>query len=152
MPFFTNRGAKLFWGYLLNGVTLPTNLYFALLTNDVAPTVDTNVMSDLVEIAAGNGYTAGGLSLSLNATDFPSLTEDDVNDLGSILIKDVVFTASGGSMPISGSAARFGALTDDNVTVADRQIFYVCDLGGDKVVTSGNSLTISLAKLVGSTV
>jgi hypothetical protein len=62
-----------------NAAALPTTFYAALVTSAGAPTADTNTLGELTEIAAGNGYTAGGISLSKNTTDFPSLTEDETN-------------------------------------------------------------------------
>ena len=90
--YFRNNGA-------------PTNFYVALVTSAIAPTQDTNLMSDLTEIAAGNGYTDGGYSLTKNSTDFDVLNEDDANDRGDIQIKDVVWTASGGAIPSAGGGA-----------------------------------------------
>lgn len=119
-----------------------TNFYVALVTSATAPTADTNTLSQLTEIAAGNGYTSGGYQLTPNATDFDVVTEDDTNDRGFIQVKDVSWTASGGAIPSSGNGARYAVLTDDNATVADRLILDYWDLGGDTSVSSGQSLTL----------
>ena len=66
----TNRGKFLLLQEFFRNPTEFTTLYIALITSAVAPTVDTNTFSELTEIAAGNGYTAGGISLSRNSTDF----------------------------------------------------------------------------------
>ena len=60
----TNRGKYNFLAWLFRGVTPPTNFYVALVTSATAPTADTNTFSELTEIAAGNGYTTGGYSLT----------------------------------------------------------------------------------------
>lgn len=147
MPGFTNRGKESALDWIFRGTTIPTNFYVALVTNAAAPTADTNLMSDLTEIAAGNGYTAGGIQLNRNATDFDTLTEDDTNDRGLIQIRDLTWTASGGNLPASGSGARYAVLTDDNVTVANREVIAFWDLTADRVVSDGQPLTLQNCEL-----
>jgi hypothetical protein len=142
MPGWTNRGKFMALKRLHDGTALPTNYYIALVTSATAPTADTNVMSDLTEIAAGNGYTAGGFSLSLNGTDFDTAAEDDGSDFGSMKIKDVVWTASGGSIPASGNGARYAVLTDDNGTVSLREVYYYWDLSSDRSISDTQTLTL----------
>ena len=139
----TNRGKYLILGWALRAVTRPTNLFVMLFTSAVAPDADTNVAGDLTEIAAGNGYTAGGYSLTPGATDFDVYSEDDTGDLGKIQIKDVVWSASGGPIPASGSGARYACLVDDNATVASRQVIFYWDLASDRTVSSGQDLTLA---------
>jgi len=127
---------------LVRGGTLPTNFYVILLTSASAPDADTNTVSDHTEIAAGNGYTTGGHQLTPNATDFDVLTEDDTNDRALIQIKDVVWTASGGSIPDSGDGARYACMTDDNGTIANREIWWPWDLSSDRTVSDGQTLTL----------
>lgn len=138
----TNRGKYLLLQEFFRNPTEFTNLYIALITSAAAPTVDTNTFSELTEIAAGNGYTAGGISLSRNSTDFDTLTEDDSGNLASIQIRDVVWTASGGTLPGSGSGARYAILTDDNATQGSRQVIAYWDLTSDRSVSSGQTLTL----------
>ncbi len=107
-----------------------------------APGPRTNVMSDLVEITAGNGYSSGGMQLAPNTTDFDVLTEDDSLDKLIMQIKDIVNTASGGNMPASGDGARYAVLTDDNGTIGNRQVFCFWDLVSDRVVSVGQNLTL----------
>jgi hypothetical protein len=138
----TNRGKYLLLQEFFRNPTEFTNLYIALITSAAAPTVDTNTFSELTEIAAGNGYTAGGISLSRNSTDFDTLTEDDSGNLALIQIRDVVWTASGGSLPGSGNGARYAILTDDNGTQGSRQVIAYWDLTSDRTVSSGQTLTL----------
>lgn len=138
----TNRGRRLLLESYFNAVT-PTNFYCALVTSAATPTVDTNTLSELTEIAAGNGYTSGGIQLTRNTTDFPSITENDSSDLASIGVKDMVWTASGGSLPASGGGARWMVLTTDEATVGNRQIIAAFDLASDRTVSSGQTLTVS---------
>jgi len=99
-------------------------------------------MSDLTQIAVANGYSDGGYSLTPGATDFDTLTEDDTNDRGLVQVKNVVWTASGGSIPGSGDGARYAVLTDDNVTVASREVYMYWDLTSDRSVSDGQALTL----------
>ena len=85
----TNRGAYLILEWAFRGATRPTNFYVALCTSAVAPTVDTNTLSELTQIASGNGYTTNGISLTPGATDFDVLTEDDSGNDALIQIKDL---------------------------------------------------------------
>ena len=139
----TNKFAFRALGWVFNGVALPTNFYIALCTDATAPTVDTNTLSDLTQIAAGNGYTTGGIILAKNATDFPSLTEDDTNNWGQVELKDIVWTASGGTLPASGNGARYAVITDDNVTVGSREVYVAYDLGSSISIPSGSTLTLA---------
>lgn len=147
MAGWTNKGKFRMLGWVFNGVSLPTNFYVALVTSATAPTADTNTLSQLTEITAGNGYTSGGISLSKNTTDFDVITEDDTNDRGHIEIKDLVWTASGGSLPASGNGARYAVLTDDNATVGSREVYAYWDLSSDRTVSSGQTLTLQNSAL-----
>jgi len=143
MAGFTNKGKALALEIMFNNAGAPTNFYVALMTSATAPDADTNTISDLTEIAAGNGYTTGGISLTRNSTDFDALAEVDASDWGHIEIKDLVWTASGGAIPGSGNGARYAVVTDDNVTIGSREIYAYFDLSSDQSVTDGNTLTLS---------
>ncbi len=147
MAGWTNRGKKLILDDFFRNQTEFTNYYVALVTSAVAPDADTNTLGQLTEIANGNGYTTGGYSLSRNSTDFDTLTENDTNDRGELQIKDVVWTASGGNLPGSGSGARYAVLVTDEATVANRQVIAFWDLTSDRTVSSGQTLTLQNLEL-----
>jgi hypothetical protein len=147
MAGFTNKGKMRVLDIVFRAATPPTNFYLALVTSAVAPTADTNTFSELTEIPSGNGYTAGGYLLNRNSTDFDTLTEDDTGDEGVLLLKNIVWTASGGSLPGSGTGARWAVLTDDNATQASREIWLFFDLLANRIVTTGNPLTIQDAEI-----
>lgn len=138
----TNRGKFSMAGVYYRAVTAPTTFYMALVTSATAPGPDTNTLSQLTEIAAGNGYTSGGIAVARNSTDFDTLTEDDANDRAVVQIKDLVWTASGGSLPGSGNGARYSVLTDDNGTVGSREVLDYFDLSEDRSVSTGQPLTL----------
>jgi hypothetical protein len=151
MPGFTNRGKTrlLEWGYIREhaGGALPTNLYVALVTSGINPDQDINTLGELVQIETGNGYADGGYSLTPGATDFDYLNEDDATDIGQVQVKDVVWTASGGELPSGGSGARFAVLTDDDGTIANREVLCYWDLSSDRVVSDGQTLTLQDCEL-----
>lgn len=142
MAGITNRGKKRMLDGFFRATSVPTNFYIALCTSAVTPTADTNTLGDLTQIATGNGYNTGGISLSRNSTDFDSLVEDDSADKGLLQIKDIVFTASGGTIPLSGNGARWAVLTDDNGTVGSRDVIAFWDLASDRSVSDGQTLTL----------
>jgi hypothetical protein len=147
MAGWTNKGkARVLNGFFRN-TNVPTNFYIALVTAAVAPTVDTNTLSQLTEIQAGNGYTAGGYQLNRDTTDFDALAENDDDDRGELQVKDVVWNASGGPLPASGSGARYAVLTDDNPTPGNREVILWWDLVTDKNVSVGQTLTLQNCEL-----
>lgn len=146
MAGWTNKGKKNLIA-ALRGVALPTNFYIALVTSAVAPTQDTNTKSELTEIANGNGYTTGGIQLTKNSTDFDTLTEDDSLDKAFTQLKDIVWTASGGSLPASGNGARYAILTDDNATQGSREVWAYWSLGADRTISVGQTLTLQDCEL-----
>jgi len=142
MAGWTNKGKYKLLGWALRTETKPTNLYMRLVTSATAPSADLNIASELTEIAAGNGYTAGGYQLSFNSTDFDVWTEDDANDRAYVQLKDIVWTASGGNLPASGAGARYSVLTDDNATQGSRECYFYFDLSSDRTVSDTQTLTL----------
>lgn len=140
MAGWTNRGKYDCLALWARGTSPAAAFYMALVKS--TPTADTNTMSDLTEIAAGNGYTSGGASLTRDATDFDVLTEDDANDKALVQVKDITWTASGGTLPSDGNGATYAVITDDNATVSSRDVYHYGSLGSARVVSSGQTLTI----------
>jgi len=73
------------------------------LTN-VAPVATNTQLSNITEIAAGNGYTAGG-----NVT---TAVLSETGGVGKITLSDVTFTASGGAM----ADFRYAVVYNDTAT------------------------------------
>lgn len=143
---FTNKGKYLIMGTYFRNETAPSVFYAPLFIDDVAPTVDTNVVGDLSQIATGNGYADGGPSVARSAVGFDVWTEDDTNDRALVQAADIVYTASGGTLPASGEGARYMGVSDDNATVANRQLLGVFDLVSQRQVSDGQALTIQDAE------
>lgn len=138
----TERGRfRILEGYF-QSLNLPFKFYIALVTNFTVPSKATNLLGDLQQIAVGNGYLDGGFELNPDAVDF-TLVEDDTNDRSVLTVKDVTWTASLGPIPSSGLGASFGVLTDDNATVASRDVYAYFDLSTPRSVAEFFPLTIS---------
>ena len=75
-----------------------------LLTN-TAPIAGNSVKADLTEISAGNGYSAGGTQSTISSSSQTSGTY-------KLVLADVVFTASGGTI----GAFRYAVLYNDTPT------------------------------------
>ncbi len=140
--FWTTRGMRRAMAGVFQGESLPSSFYVALVKASSSPTRATTVMSGLAEIAAGSGYTSGGIEIARDSVDFDTLTEDTVNFLVDLELADVSWTATGGSIPTSGDGARYAVLTNNNATVANREVWFVWDLGGNRSVTVGQAITL----------
>jgi hypothetical protein len=98
------------------------------LTN-TAPTAANSVLADITQISAGNGYTSGGATVTTSSSAQSSGTY-------KLVLADVVFTASGGSIGpfqyavLYNSTAASGNLIGywnygSAVTLADTETFTV---------------------------
>lgn len=142
---WTNRGKKLVLDAAFRAAAFAgTGFKLMLCTSAQTPTTDTNTVSELTEIANGNGYTTGGVSIAQSAVGFPSLSEDDTNDKAVITLASQTWTASGGDLPASGSGARWLILTDANATVGSRQVIAFWDLLSDRSVTVGGTISAAM--------
>jgi len=142
MAGMTNRGKKVMLNAYFTADTTdePTAFKMALVTSATAPTQDTNVLTDLTEITAGNGYTAGGVAIARSAVGFDVITEEDTSDYGAAQLADVVWTASGGAIPSAGGGARYAVLLDDEATP---NIIAYFDLTSDRTVSDTQTLTLA---------
>jgi hypothetical protein len=140
---WTNRGKFNVLGVTFRGSTIPGSGFAVFLaTAAVTPNPDFDLKTSLTEIATGNGYSAGGINVARNATDWDVLTESDASDVAFIQIKDLAWTASGGPIPASGSPARYAGLTDQHATLSSRELWAWWDLGGDQSVPNGFTLKL----------
>jgi|SRR3990172_7723 len=122
--------------HLAEGVhNLAADTLKIMLTN-VAPVAGNSVKADLTEIAAGNGYTAGGITV------VPA-SSSQTGGLYSLVIADVTsaWAASGGSM----AAFQYLALYNDTPTSPADPLIGWWDLGAPLTLTVGNSLNLDLA-------
>lgn len=154
MAGVTHRGMAQIMSFALRnldstGGAIPTNFYIILCVAAGFPAsdvlrADIETLADVTRIPVGTGYQetgAGSAILARDATDFDSVVEDGLTKV-SIQIKDIVWTASGGSIPTSGLGARWAVLTDDNASIAAREVYAWWDLVSDRTVTTGQTLTL----------
>ena len=138
--FMTDKGAYKWHDYVVGAATLPTNFYVALIRSTSVPDADTQTLGELTQIAGGTGYTTNGYELTPGATDFDGISEEA--GYGKFQIKDVTWTASGDDLDATGNGARYAVMTDDNVTPASRLVLFGWDLGADRNVSDGQTLTL----------
>jgi len=125
--FVENLGRKVF---NLNADTLKVAL------TNTAPTPSTdNQLSNITQVANGNGYTTGGTAAASNAYSQTSGT-------GKLTANDVVFTASWSLGPF-----RYAVLYDDTAT-NDELIGY-WDYGSSITLASGDTFTVDFAGTTG---
>lgn len=103
-----------------------------MLTN-TAPVATNSVKADLTEIAAGNGYTAGGAAVAQSSSAQTGGTY-------KLVIADPTFTASGGSI----GPFRYAVLYNDTPTSPADPLIAFWDYGTSITITNGNSFTVDL--------
>jgi hypothetical protein len=101
-----------------------------LLTN-TAPTSANSIKSDLTEISAGNGYTAGG-----SAATITSYTQ--TSGVAKWILVDVVFTASGGTI----GPFRYCTVYNDTPTSPADPLVQSYDYGSSITLQSGETFTV----------
>lgn len=126
-PFVENLAEKAF--------NLGSDTLKVMCTN-TAPNATDGQKSQLTEISAGNGYTAGGTATTISSSSQSSGTY-------KLVITDVVFTASGGSI----GPLRYVVLYDDTAT-NDELIGY-WDYGSSITLAAGESLTVDFDPTTG---
>lgn len=100
-----------------------------LLTN-TAPVNTNAVKADLTEISAGNGYTAGGTQATVSSSAQTTGTY-------KLVLADVVFTASGGSI----GPFRYPVLYNDTPTSPADPLIGWWDYGSSITLSSGETFT-----------
>lgn len=101
-----------------------------LLTN-TAPLASNSVKADLTEISAGNGYTAGGTAATISSSG-------QVSGTYKLVLADVVFTASGGSI----GPFRYPTLYNDTPTSPADPLIGWYDYGSSITLADTESFTI----------
>lgn len=107
-----------------------SHTFKAMLTNS-APVATNTIAANLTEISAGNGYTAGGMTLD-------TVTLSETTGTAKVTIADEVLTASGGSI----GPFRYVAVYNDTATSPADALVMWYDYGSSITLASGESLTI----------
>lgn len=107
-----------------------THTFKAMLTNTAPAATDTG-FGNWTEITAGNGYTAGGMTLD-------TVTLSETSGTAKVTVADEVLTASGGSI---GAFRYVGYYNDTATSPADAAVCYF-DYGSSITLASGESFTL----------
>lgn len=102
------------------------------LTNTLPVNTNT-VYANITEIAAGNGYSAGG-------TQATFVSGAQTAGTYKLTLNDVTFTASGGSF----GPFRYAVLYNDTPTSPADPLIGWWDFGSNVTLTSGNSFLVDL--------
>lgn len=104
-----------------------------MLTN-VAPVNTNTVKANLTEIAAGNGYAAGGTA--------PAITSSaQTAGVYKLVLADVVFTAAGGSI----GPFRYAVLYNDTPTAPADPLIAWWDYGSNLTLAAGETFTVDFS-------
>jgi hypothetical protein len=106
---------------------------FKVMLTNTAPTAANAVKADITEISAGNGYTAGGVSVG---TITGSQTSGTFKFVGGT---DPVVTASGAVGPF-----RYVVLYNDTATSPAKPLIGWWDYGSAVTLASGETFTVDL--------
>lgn len=112
---------------------LSSNACKVMLTN-TAPTASNAVFGDLTEIAAGNGYTAGGNAAAITSWSQTSGTAK------LILADPATWTASGGSI----GPFRYAVLYNSTPTSPLKPLIGYWDYGSSVTLAAGETFTVDL--------
>lgn len=115
--------------------------FLGLCTSAATLTSTVTSFDTTTQIVTGNGYTDGGTAINRNVTDFDTNATSG-ETYGYIRIKDIVWTASGGTLPASGGGAAYAVLLDDNATIGSRQVLAWIDLTTGRSIGNGATLTL----------
>lgn len=123
--------------YVMDGPADMNGDVFKIMLTNAAPVATNTVKADLTEIAAGNGYTAGGTVTTIT-TSRATATYKAVGT-------DVVFTASGGSI----GPFRYAVLYDDTTTSPADCLVSWWDYGTPVTLNSGETFTVDFDATTG---
>lgn len=105
-----------------------------LALSNTAPTAATDdEFVDITEISAGNGYTAGGETLTVTSSS------QSAGTYSLVITSNVVWTASGGNI----AAFRYLVLYNDTAT--NKELIAFWDIGSEQNITDGSTYTANLA-------
>ena len=108
-----------------------------IMLSNTQPLVTNTLKANLAEIAAGNGYVAGGALA-------PFISGNNTAGSYKLILAPVVFTASGGSF----GPFQFAPIY--NSTAAGGNLIAWWDYGVPITITNGNSFTVGLDQTAGT--
>lgn len=108
-----------------------------VMLSNTAPVATNSVKTDITEIAAGNGYTAGGNVASVSSSAQTSGTYK------LILSDPATWTATGGSI----GPVRYAVLYNDTAT--NKELIGWWDYGSSVTLATGETFTVDLDQVNG---
>lgn len=107
-----------------------------LMLTDVAPVATNTVKANITDIAAGNGYVAGGAAAAF-------VSGVDTSGTYKLILSQVSWTATGGSI------SQFRYVVLYNSTAASGNLIGWWDYGAEINLTNGNTFTAALDQSAG---
>jgi hypothetical protein len=104
------------------------NTFKIMLVNSPAPVQTNTIKSNLTEISAGNGYTAGGTATTITVTE--------TTGTSTVQGTQVVFTASGGSI----GPFQYAVLYNDTAT--NKNLVAWWDYGSSVTLAATETFTV----------
>jgi uncharacterized protein (DUF2252 family) len=108
-----------------------------VMLSNTAPVATNSVKTDITEIAAGNGYTAGGNVASVSSSAQTSGTYK------LVLSDPATWTATGGSI----GPVRYAVLYNDTAT--NKELIGWWDYGSSVTLATGETFTVDLDQVNG---
>jgi hypothetical protein len=103
---------------------------FKVALTNAAPLATNTILTDITQISAGNGYTAGGATTTITLSETGGTT--------TVQGTSVTFTASGGAM----GTFRYYVLYNDTATSPADALIQFWDHGSAVTLNSGDSFEI----------
>lgn len=104
---------------------------FKLALTNTAPSAANTILADITQIAAGNGYTAGGTALT-------GVAISETGGTTTVQANQVVFTAAGGSI----GPFRYYVLYNDTQTSPADALVLWWDHGSAVTLNDGDTFTV----------
>lgn len=107
-----------------------SNVFKVMLSN-TAPVATNSIKGDITEIAAANGYVAGGTATTI--------TESTASGTAKVVGTNVVFTATGGSI----GPFQYAVLYNDTQTTPAKPLIAWWDYGSAVTLSATETLTVA---------
>jgi hypothetical protein len=120
-----------FTKHLVDGVHDFDNHAFKVMLTNTSPVNTNTVKADITEVGAGNGYSAGGLSVTMATSTSSGTAKVTVTT-------DIVFTAAAGSI----GPFRYAVLYNDTATQATKPLIAWWDYGASITLNDSETLTV----------
>lgn len=116
---------------LIDGVHDFDNHVFKVMLCNTSPVNTNQVKADITEVTAGNGYSAGGIVVTMATSTLTGTAKVAVTT-------DIVYTASGGSI----GPFRYAVLYNDSPTSPAKPLIAWWDYGASITLNDSETLTV----------